>query len=71
MKRFLLILLTLLLLGLPGCGKAQDSSGVAETIYYSDTSSQDCYLCGGHPYRHCGRLGREREYPDHPLCQRA
>lgn len=47
MKRFLLILLVLLLLGLPGCGKGQSSSDAAETIYHSDTSSQDCYLCGG------------------------
>lgn len=47
MKRFLLILLTLLLLGLPGCGKEQDNPGAPETIYHSDTSSQDCYLCGG------------------------
>ena len=47
MKRFLLILLMLPLLGLPGCGKEQNSSGAAETIYHSDISSQDCYLCGG------------------------
>lgn len=47
MKRLLLILLVLLLLGLPGCGKEQSNSGAAETIYHSDTSSQDCYLCGG------------------------
>lgn len=46
MKRFLLILLVLLLLGLPGCGKEQDNPGTTETIYHSDTSSQDCYLCG-------------------------
>lgn len=52
MKRFLFILLVLLLLGLLGCGKEQtvntgDGSGTPETIYHSDTSSQDCYLCGG------------------------
>lgn len=46
MKRFLLILLVLLLLGLPGCGKGQGNSGTTETIHHSDTSSQDCYLCG-------------------------
>lgn len=46
MKRFFLLLLVLLLLGLPGCGKEQDNPGTTETIYHSDTSSQDCYLCG-------------------------
>lgn len=46
MKRFLLVLLVLLPLGLPGCGKEQDNPGTTETIYHSDTSSQDCYLCG-------------------------
>lgn len=51
MKRFLPILLVLFLLGLPSCGKEQtvntgDSSGTTETIYHSDTSRQDCYLCG-------------------------
>lgn len=46
MKRLLLVLLVLLLLGLPGCGKGQDNSSTTETIYHSDTSSQDCYLCG-------------------------
>lgn len=47
MRRFLLVLLVLLLFGLPGCGKEQDRSNTPETIYHSDTSSQDCYLCGG------------------------
>ena len=46
MKRFLLVLLVLLLLGLPGCGKEQDNPGSTETIYHSYTSKQDCYLCG-------------------------
>lgn len=46
MKRFLLVLLVLLLLGMPGCGKEQVNPGTTETIYHSDTSSQDCYLCG-------------------------
>lgn len=46
MRRLLLTLLVLLLLGLPGCGKEQDNPGTTEAIYHSDTSSQDCYLCG-------------------------
>lgn len=46
MRRFPLTLLVLLLLGLPGCGKGQDIPGTTDTIYHSDTSKQDCYLCG-------------------------
>lgn len=47
MKRILLILF-----GLPGCGREQtvntgDSSSTQETVYHSDTPSEDCYLCGG------------------------
>ena len=50
MKRILLILL--LLFGLPGCGREQtvntgDSSSTQETVYHSDTPSEDCHLCGG------------------------
>lgn len=44
MKRFLLIVLLLVSLLLPGCGTEQ--SGTASP-YISDTSAEDCYLCGG------------------------
>lgn len=47
MKRFLLILLTMFLLVLQGCGYG-DHSVPQRTVYCSDTSSKDCYLCGGH-----------------------
>ena len=53
MKRFSLILLALFLLVLSGCGTAQDTdhgdrADSQKTIYHSDTSSADCYLCGGY-----------------------
>lgn len=44
MKRFTLALLVLLLFSMAGCGEAVPDS---ETEYSSDTSSKDCYLCGG------------------------
>lgn len=50
MKRLFLILLVSLIAFLPGCGlegKAENSTIPAETVYPSDTSSEDCYLCGG------------------------
>ena len=44
MKRFTLALLVLLLFSMAGCGEAVSDS---EPEYSSDTSSEDCYLCGG------------------------
>lgn len=46
MKRFSLVLLLLVMLLLPGCGPKQ-SSAFTETVYTSNTSAEDCYLCGG------------------------
>ena len=51
MKRFVVALLLLLMLVLAGCEMEQsaDSSGVApstKTLYSSDISAYDCYLCG-------------------------
>lgn len=50
MKRFF-IMLTLLTLILSGCGKAASTEHEykygEEIIYQSDTSAEDCYLCGG------------------------
>lgn len=46
MKRFLLLLLLLAML-LPGCRTGHDSTASAEAPYTSDTSAEDCYLCGG------------------------
>ena len=50
MKRLFLILLVSLIAFLPGCGlehEAGNGTIPAETVYPSDTSSEDCYLCGG------------------------
>lgn len=49
MKRLTLALLVLLLSTLIGCGAAQnaDSTWDRKTEYSSDTSAEDCYLCGG------------------------
>ena len=44
MKRFSLILLLLAIMLLPGCGMKQDG---LTSPYTSDTSAEDCYLCGG------------------------
>lgn len=44
MKRFTLALLVLLLFSMAGCGEAVPD---CETEYSSDTSAEDCYLCGG------------------------
>lgn len=46
MKQFLLPLLLLVML-LPGCGTGHDSTTSTEAPYTSDTSAEDCYLCGG------------------------
>lgn len=46
MRRFLLILAVLLTLTLSGCGQAQYTVSDKDTVYHSDTSSEDCYLCG-------------------------
>ena len=51
MKRFVFALLLSLMLVFAGCGMEQstDSSGTAipvKTPYSSDTSVDDCYLCG-------------------------
>lgn len=49
MKRLFLILLVSLIAFLPGCGlelEAENSTIPTETVYPSDTSSEDCYLCG-------------------------
>ena len=47
MKRFSIILLFGLILILVGCGADQDSTTSAEAPYTSDTSAENCYLCGG------------------------
>lgn len=52
MRRFVFSLLLVLKLFLVGCGMNQstDPSGTAvptKTAYSSDTSAEDCYLCGG------------------------
>lgn len=50
MKRFTLALLVLLMPVVPGCGQnpATDSGVASEKmVYHSDTSAEDCYLCGG------------------------
>lgn len=47
MRRFTLVLLVLMLHILAGCGTGQDTAQVNEAEYFSDTSSEDCYLYGG------------------------
>ena len=52
MRRFAFPLLLLLMLILAGCkvGQRANSNGAAapvKTSYPSDTSTEDCYLCGG------------------------
>ncbi len=52
MRRLALALLVSLLFILPGCGAEQravtDSNVISEkVIYQSDTSAEDCCLCGG------------------------
>ena len=47
MKRFPLLLLVILLFILAGCGADQLPAPDDETRYSSNTSAEDCYLCGG------------------------
>ena len=47
MKRFPLLLLVILLFILAGCGADQLPAPDNETRYSSNTSDEDCYLCGG------------------------
>ena len=52
MRQFIFHLLLLLMLILAGCkvGQSVDSNGAAASVktpYSSDTSTEDCYLCGG------------------------
>lgn len=47
MKCFSIILLLLAALFLPGCGTKRSDTVSAEAPYTSDTSAEDCYLCGG------------------------
>lgn len=47
MKRFPLLLLVILLFILAGCGADQLPAPDGETRYSSNTSAEDCYLCGG------------------------
>jgi len=50
MRGSALALLVSLLIILPGCGAEQRTASNAipeEVIYHSDTSAEDCYLCGG------------------------
>lgn len=47
MRRFTLALLVLMLSILAGCGTGQDTAQVIEAEYSSNTSNEDCYLCGG------------------------
>lgn len=47
MKRVLLVLLMLAMFLFPGCATEQSGTASAEAPYTSDTSSEDCYLCGG------------------------
>lgn len=53
MKKWFLVLSMSLIFFLPGCGMEQNANagnGVVSSDpgYYSDTSAEDCYLCGGH-----------------------
>jgi len=52
MKKFLIVLTVFLIFGFAGCGigQANYSAGdlnPAKTVYHSDISAEDCYLCGG------------------------
>ena len=47
MKQFSLALLVILLFILAGCEAEQRMNQDGETGYFSDTSAEDCYLCGG------------------------
>ena len=52
MRRFVVALLLTLILALPGCGIKQstdsgDTAVSTKLAYCSDTSTEDCYLCGG------------------------
>lgn len=47
MKRLTLVLLALLLPMLSGCRAEESPPWDSETEYFSDTSAEDCYLCGG------------------------
>ena len=47
MKRFPLSMLVILLFILAGCGADQHTAPDDETRYSSNTSDEDCYLCGG------------------------
>lgn len=52
MRKAVCVLLLLSVLILPGCGAKESSAsggdpGLSQTVYESDTSSEDCYLCGG------------------------
>lgn len=52
MKKTLIVLMVFLIFGLAGCGIGQDNNVAgdvisAKTVYHSDISAEDCYLCGG------------------------
>ena len=46
MKKFLFIFLTVLILILVGCGVEPHDHTADDSIYHSDTATEDCYLCG-------------------------
>ena len=46
MKRLVLALLVILPLILTGCGAEQNAALDGEVVYSSETSAEDCYLCG-------------------------
>ena len=46
MKKFLSIFLIVLILILVGCGIEPDAHTADDSIYHSDTATEDCYLCG-------------------------
>lgn len=47
MKRLLLILTLLSTLALLGCEQKQNAANGGEAPYHSDTTKENCYLCGG------------------------
>ena len=47
MKKFLTLLLALLMIALSGCGPKQDGPAFQENVYLSSTSAADCCLCSG------------------------